>query len=42
MSVYIKGMEMPTSCWLCHFQDCGNCVLNNHNFDAKKAEEGEG
>lgn len=30
MSVYIKGMEMPTSCWLCHFQDCGNCRLNYH------------
>lgn len=28
--IYISGMEMPTSCWLCHFQDCGNCVLNNH------------
>lgn len=30
MSILIPGMEMPTSCWLCHFQDCGNCVLNNH------------
>lgn len=30
MGLYIKGMEMPTSCWFCHFQDCGNCVLNNH------------
>ena len=29
MSVLIN-MEMPTSCWPCHFQDCGNCVLNNH------------
>ena len=29
MSVLIN-MEMPKSCWLCHFQDCGNCVLNNH------------
>lgn len=28
--IYISGMEMPTSCWLCHFQDCGNCVLNNY------------
>ena len=30
MGVYIKGMVMPTSCWDCYFQDCGNCVLNNH------------
>lgn len=30
MSVYIKGMEMPRSCWACYFQDCGNCLLNNH------------
>ena len=30
MSILIKGMEMPKSCWLCYFQDCGNCVLNNH------------
>ena len=30
MGVYIKGMEMPTSCWDCYFQDCGNCVLNAH------------
>ena len=28
MSVLIKGMEMPTSCWDCYFQDCGNCRLN--------------
>ena len=27
--IYIP-MEMPTNCWYCHFQDCGNCVLNNH------------
>jgi hypothetical protein len=30
MRVYIKGMEMPTSCWDCYFQDCGNCRLNAH------------
>ena len=30
MGVYIKGMEMPTSCWDCYFQDCGNCILNAH------------
>lgn len=30
MSVLIKGMEMPTSCWDCYFQDCGNCRLNAH------------
>ncbi len=30
MSILIKGMEMPTSCWDCYFQDCGNCVLNRH------------
>jgi hypothetical protein len=28
--IYISGMEMPKSCWYCYFQDCGNCVLNNH------------
>ncbi|MGX8702906.1 MAG: hypothetical protein ACSW8H_00470 [bacterium] len=26
----IRGMEMPTSCWDCYFQDCGNCRLNAH------------
>ena len=30
MSILIKGMEMPKSCWDCYFQDCGNCVLNSH------------
>jgi hypothetical protein len=30
MGVYIKGMEMPISCWECYFQDCGNCILNAH------------
>ena len=30
MGVYIKGMEMPKSCWDCYFQDCGNCILNAH------------
>ena len=30
MSILIKGMEMPKSCWGCYFQDCGNCVLNSH------------
>jgi hypothetical protein len=30
MSVYIKDMEMPISCWDCYFQDCGNCRLNAH------------
>lgn len=30
MGVYIKDMEMPTSCWDCYFQDCGNCRLNVH------------
>jgi hypothetical protein len=28
MSILIKGMDMPTSCWDCYFQDCGNCRLN--------------
>ena len=28
--VYIPGMEMPTSCWLCNFQSCGDCTLNNY------------
>lgn len=30
MGVYIKGMEMPHSCWECTFQDCGNCTLLNY------------
>lgn len=30
MSILIKGMEMPTNCWDCYFQDCGNCRLNAH------------
>ena len=30
MSILIKGMEMPKSCWVCYFQDCGNCLLNAH------------
>ena len=30
MSILIKGMEMPKSCWDCYFQDCGNCRLNDH------------
>ena len=30
MGVYIKGMEMPKSCWDCYFQDCGNCRLKDH------------
>jgi hypothetical protein len=30
MSILIKGMDMPTSCWDCYFQDCGNCRLNAH------------
>ena len=28
MSILIKGIEMPQSCWDCYFQDCGNCRLN--------------
>lgn len=30
MSVYIKGMEMPTRCWECHFGhgDSGLCVVD--------------
>ena len=27
MGVYIKGMEIPTSCWDCYFQNCGICRL---------------
>lgn len=31
MSVLIKGMEIPESCFECYFQDGGNCcILNNH------------
>ena len=28
MGVYIKGMEMPTSCNLCPFEFSGDCLLN--------------
>lgn len=35
MSVYIKGMEMPTSCWDCYFQECGNCRLNAYKVADK-------
>lgn len=33
MGVYIKGMEMPTSCWECHFGhgDTGVCVVDFKN-----------
>ena len=30
MGIYLPNMEMPTSCWDCYFQDCGNCRLNAH------------
>ena len=33
MSVYIKGMEMPSECWQCLFQDSGNCIVNKRAVD---------
>ena len=30
MSILVRGVEMPTSCWDCYFQDCGNCILSNY------------
>ena len=39
MGVYIKGMEMPKSCWDCYFQDCGNCCLNDHKVVDKRIIE---
>lgn len=40
MSILIKGIEMPPSCWECWFQDCGNCVLNKHKVVDKCILEG--
>lgn len=39
MSILIKGMEMPKSCWDCYFQDCGNCCLNYHKVVDKNIVE---
>ena len=40
MGIYIKGMEMPESCWDCYFQDCGNCRLNAYKVVDKCIIEG--
>lgn len=41
MSVIIKGMEMPSSCWDCYFQDCGSCDLTAQKVVDKCIIEGK-
>ena len=33
MSVIVKGMEMPKSCWLCELSDIGMCELKGKRWD---------
>ena len=33
MSVIVKGMEMPESCWLCELSDIGICELKGKRWD---------